>query len=271
MQNNKPIWIEKETKLIKNKPGIFLATPVHSNVSLHYFLSVINFQNKCHVNKINLNVGMNKSSLVTQGRNLCVNDFFKAEILKTSDYLLFIDSDIEFNYETIIKMIEADKDVIAAPYPLKCIDWNKIQESSKNVDDPDILKNKGSLWPLKSMEDDKTIKVYENGIAEVGAVPTGCTLIKRSVFEKMIKEYPNLKIKQDTYVNGELKQHDYLYNFFDTYFDEKTNKYYGEDYNFCRLWKAIGGKVHIVLTEKVVHVGEYRYEGNILDTIKKVD
>ena len=40
---------------------------------------------------------------------------------------MFIDSDIDFNASTIFKMLEKDKDIIAAPYPMKYIDWGKIK------------------------------------------------------------------------------------------------------------------------------------------------
>jgi hypothetical protein len=69
---------------------------------------------------------MLKSSLVTQGRNLCVNAFFEEKV--KYDFLLFIDSDIDFEFKTIMKMIKADKDIIAYPYPLKDINWEKIQK-----------------------------------------------------------------------------------------------------------------------------------------------
>jgi hypothetical protein len=42
-------------------------------------------------------------------------------------HFLFIDSDIDFKSETIFKMLEKDKDIIAAPYPMKWLDWEKIQ------------------------------------------------------------------------------------------------------------------------------------------------
>jgi hypothetical protein len=40
-------------------------------------------------------------------------------------FLLFIDSDIDFEPDTIMKMIKADKDIIAYPYPLKDINPGK--------------------------------------------------------------------------------------------------------------------------------------------------
>jgi hypothetical protein len=33
--------------------------------------------------------------------------------------MLFIDSDIDFNFRNIFKMLAADKDIIACPYPMK--------------------------------------------------------------------------------------------------------------------------------------------------------
>jgi hypothetical protein len=56
-----------------------------------------------------------KSSLVTQGRNLCVAAFLDSNYT----HLLFIDSDIYFHAESIFEMIKRDKDVISIPYPLK--------------------------------------------------------------------------------------------------------------------------------------------------------
>ena len=36
-------------------------------------------------------------------------------------HLLFIDSDIDFDFATIETMLKADKDVIACPYPMKSL------------------------------------------------------------------------------------------------------------------------------------------------------
>ena len=42
--------------------------------------------------------------------------------------MLFIDSDIYFQAESIIKMIEKDKDIISIPYPLKTMMWDKAMD-----------------------------------------------------------------------------------------------------------------------------------------------
>ena len=222
---SKPIWVNPKQEIPKKEPiKIFLATPVHSEASIHYVQSLLTFQQKCMMNNILVSFSLMKSSLVTQGRNLCVSAMF--EDPKKYDYLLFIDSDIEFSFDLIIKMINKDKDVIACPYPLKAIDWNKLHKSRihRNVDDPEMYSKYGYTWPIK-LEDRNSIEVVD-GVAEVSHAPTGCMLIKRNVFEKMMEKFPELKIVQPTILNGQMTERPYFYNFFDTYHEPETKRYY---------------------------------------------
>ena len=263
---SKPIWIGKSTEESKeDKPKIFVATPVHSECSIHYTQALLQFQQQCIVRGIMVSFSLLKSSLVTQGRNLCVNGFLEEEDKYT--HLLFIDSDIDFTFQSIMKMIDADVDVIANPYPLKHLDWNKIDKRIKSDKDltPELLSKQGYIWPVKLDNQDHI--TIENGVAEVSHAPTGCMLIKRQVFDKMIKAYPDKKINQPTILNGEMKEKEYLYNFFDTYHEPETKKYYGEDFGFCKRWTEIGGKCHILVDEYITHVGEYCYKGRLMDDL----
>jgi len=276
---SKPIWISndtyqtiKETKTenkntnIKSNFRIFLATPVHSECSIHYTQALLKFQQECMLRNILVSFSLLKSSLVTQGRNLCVNGMLEEGDKYT--HLLFIDSDIEFKFETIMKMINADKDVIANPYPLKHVDWQKIHNSInlKGNMKPDLLSKQGYTWPIKL--EGKNELVVKDGIAEVSHAPTGCMLIKKSVFDKMIKAYPDKKISQPTILNGQQIEKEYFYNFFDTYHEPSTKRYYGEDFGFCKRWTEIGGKCHILVEDYITHIGEYRYEGRLMDDLE---
>ena len=132
--NNEPIWFTKPSQTgdtevttinigTKSEYKIMVCTPVHSDVSMHYCQSVLKFQQECMQRKILVSFTLMKSSLVTQGRNLCV-----AEMLNHPDHythLLFIDSDIDFQCKTIFTMLEKNKDVIGCPYPMKTFDWDK--------------------------------------------------------------------------------------------------------------------------------------------------
>jgi len=67
--------------------------------------------------------------------------------------------------------------------------------------DADTMSKMGFTWPIK-LEGKKDVSVTK-GVMEVTHAPTGCMLIKKDVFKKMIQSYPNLKIEQPTIVNGE--------------------------------------------------------------------
>jgi len=46
----------------------------------------------------------------------------------------------------------------------------------------------------------------------------------------MINAYPELEINQPTIINGIESTKPYYYNFFDTYHEPETKRYYGEDF-----------------------------------------
>ena len=232
--SSKPLWVKPKVQQLVSgyKPyNIFLATPVHSDVSIHYAQSLLEFQKYCFENKIKVTFQLFKSSLITQGRNLCVGGFMETG----HSHLLFIDADIDFSAKSIQAMIDKDKDVISVPYPMRLPDEGNIQ--------------------------------IENGCIEVSHSPTGCMLIKRSVIEKMIEKYPEMRISQPTIINGKAVEKPFLYNFFDTMFDPVTHTYMGEDFAFCKRWKDIGGKCHAIVDQLITHVGEHQYCGRFSDEL----
>ena len=269
---SKPIWFNKSSNervvdISEPKYKIFVATPVHSECSIHYTQALLKFQKQCMMNGIMVSFSLLKSSLVTQGRNLCVANFLKDPTNYT--HLLFIDSDIDFKFDTIMKMLKFDREVIATPYPMKHIHWDQIWDrvqkgKIKNIEE---LKRAGHAFPIKlDNQKGKEIPVVD-GVIEVSHAPTGCMLIKKQVFDKMIKAYPNDKIEQATIVNGKALIDEYNYNFFDTIHDPETRKYYGEDFGFCKKWTAIGGKCYCYVSDDITHVGEYAYNGKLMDNL----
>jgi hypothetical protein len=269
---SKPIWFNKNINervvdISEPKYKIFVATPVHSECSIHYTQALLKFQKQCMMNSIMVSFSLLKSSLVTQGRNLCVANFLKDPSNYT--HLLFIDSDIDFKFDTIMKMLKFDREVIATPYPMKHIHWDQIWDrvqkgKIKNIEQ---LKRAGHAFPIKlDNQKGKEIPVVD-GVIEVSHAPTGCMLIKRQVFDKMIKAYPNDKIEQATIINGKALIDEYNYNFFDTIHDPETRKYYGEDFGFCKKWTAIGGKCYCYVSDDITHIGEYAYNGKLMDNL----
>jgi hypothetical protein len=273
IENHEPIWFTNEPRNTEQnkdfKPHtILVATPVHSDVSMHYAQSLLHLQKWCFHNNVRIGFQLMKSSLITQGRNMCVAEFLK----KGFTHLLFIDSDIAFNEGAAGRLIEANKDVISIPYPLKDMNWDK---GFKMIEEGKIksaldLKNKAFYrYPFK-VPDPENIKI-QNKVIEVTHSPTGFMMIKREVFEKMIIAYPNLRIDQDQLVNGKVEKLGHMWNFFDTLFDPEKRTYLGEDFAFCKRWRDIGGTCHAWIGDYITHVGEHQYTSRFADELILAD
>jgi hypothetical protein len=259
-----PLWKSDNKVNKKQKPySIFVATPVHSECSIHYAQALLEFQKECFQNNVKVSFQLMKSSLVTQGRNLCVGSFLESNFT----HLLFIDSDIFFHPESIFEMIKRDKDVISVPYPLKSLMWDKAFKKMQKgeIKKADDIRKYLHTYPMK-IEDPNNV-IIENGVMEVTHSPTGCMLIKRQVFDKMIKSYPDKQIIQKTVINGKYVDKPHMWNFFDCLHDPETKTYLGEDFAFCKLWKDIGGKCYAYIDHSIVHVGEHTYEGRFADEL----
>jgi hypothetical protein len=150
--------------------------------------------------------------------------------------------------------------------------WDRLQQGK--IKNKEELMRAGFIYPIKMdglMDENKKQITITDGLMEVSHAPTGCMLIKRQVFDKMIKAYPDDRIDQATIVNGEAKTNPYMYNFFDTVHDQASKKYYGEDFGFCRKWTAIGGKCYCYIDDFITHVGEYQYNGRLKDNLEMVN
>ena len=273
IDNHEPIWFNQEPRNTEErtdlKPySIMVATPVHSECSIHYTQSLLELQKWAFKEKVKIQFNLMKSSLITQGRNMCVSAFLNSE----ATHLLFIDSDISFNSEAASRLIAADKEVISIPYPLKDMNWSKGLSMIKNnkIQTEQDLRNKAFYrYPFK-VPDPENIKI-QNKVIEVTHSPTGFMMIKREVFEKMIIAYPNLRIDQDQLVNGKVEKLGHMWNFFDTLFDPEKRTYLGEDFAFCKRWRDIGGTCHAWIGDYITHVGEHQYTSRFADELILTD
>ena len=121
-----------------------------------------------------------KSSLVTQGRNLCVAGFLDSK----ATHLLFIDSDIYFQAQSIFQMLKADKDIIGVPYPIKTFMWDKAFRKMQQgkIKTPDDIRRALHTYPMK-VPDPKNINV-DDGIMEVTDVRQDVCLLKEVLLKK---------------------------------------------------------------------------------------
>lgn len=244
------------------KNSLMVCTPIHSEVSMHYMKACLDLQKECLLNKTKITFQLMKSSLVTQGRNLCVSAFLQSD----AEQMLFIDSDIDFTTRSAFRLFSCEHEVSLIPYPMKTINEDKFRKDSMKRP-ADKYNTYGQIYPV-SFKDTNKIEP-KNGFVEVQKGPTGMMMIKRSAFEKLIKEYKELNIVQHTMVNGEMIERPFYYNFFDSYYSPKDKTYMGEDFYFCKLWTSMGGKIHALIDEEISHVGEFKYSGKMFNEFTK--
>ena len=224
------------------KKKFFIATPCYGGqLNEPYFRSCIKLMTFFNQHQIPLAfVTIANQSLVTRARNVLVAYFLQSEY----DYLMFIDADIEFQVEDLLKMYHHDKDVIVGAYPKKGVNWQRIKENMQMQNNNEVqftdkeIAAYGSDYAVNFKflnKESKQVRV-DNGCIQLHDAGTGFMLIKRDVILKMIKAYPDLKYNNDVQLSGP-DMGDNFYALFDTMIDPMDKRYLSEDYTFCRRWQ----------------------------------
>lgn len=251
------------------KRKLFLATPMYGGMCAGmYTKSVADLSSMCTANGIELrSYFLFNESLITRARNYCVDEFMRSE----STHMLFIDSDIGFNPRDVLAMMalqsdESEYDVIAGPYPKKCISWEKIKLAvDKGVadEDPNTLERFVGDYVFNPKGNSSTIRI--DVPVEVSEVGTGFMMTRRSTFEKFNKEYPQYSYKPDHVRTEHFDGTREIMQYFQAEIDPESKRYLSEDYWFCRKVQKINLKIWYCPWMKLQHVGTYIFGGSLPD------
>jgi hypothetical protein len=198
-------------------------------------------------------------SLISRARNQLVAKFMANPEFT---HLIFIDVDLGFNPDDILKMLWHDKEIVTGAYPIKDINWDKVSRAANKGVKPENLLDHSTRFvvnPVRFSDDKITL---DKGAISVHDAGTGFMLIKRSAFEKMFEHYPELKYSDDTgLLNEEERKHSYA--LFNSYVDE-DERFLSEDYGFCRYWQKMGGEIWTDPTIELSHLGRMKYKGTLM-------
>lgn len=204
----------------------------------HYGLPLI----RCHVDN---------DSCIARARNTCVDEFLRSDCT----HLLFWDGDVIATPDDVIGLLalaEGDKDVVCGLYPKKHIAWGKVAAAVRQgVSASDLPSFVGDMVfnPIGLSGEHSLYTPLE--VAECG---TGFMMIQRSVFERFGSRYPERRFKVD--------HHGAAWSIAPFIDEIVGGRFLTEDYNFCRLIRAIGLKVWVCPWMNLSHVGTYVYSGN---------
>lgn len=246
------------------KERIFVATPCYGGALTEpYFRSTVKLLTFCNQHKIPLAFGtIANESLVTRARNVLVAYFLQSNFTR----LLFIDADIEYSVEDIVKLVYHDRDIVVGAYPKKGVNWQRIKEAVVDQKDQQHGDRQiaafGSDYAINFKFVNRETKqiAIERGLIKLHDAGTGFMMIKRSAIDKMIAAYPELKYNNDLNIGAELK--DLFYALFDTMIDPKDRRYLSEDYTFCRRWQDMGGDIWLDPSISLNHYGSFCFQGN---------
>lgn len=264
-------YTQEQVNFLKGK-RVMVATPCYGGMTTSLFTqSMLQLQKECDKYKVDMvALTIANESLITRARNDLVQYFLDFSDAKGKfDYLMFIDADIQFDGDYVIRLIVHNQDIATGAYPMKVINYNNIENKALSVDKLTKLTTEYVInMKVSNIDSDVRRVQLINGLIEVFDAGTGFMLIKRSVFEKMIEAYPQIKYVRDMKVinsDGSVEMTtNEQHAFFDTSIDDDSKRYLSEDYTFCRRWQKLGGKIWTDPEIILNHVGTHTFRGRKL-------
>ena len=149
-----------------------------------------------------------------------------------ADVVVFIDHDVSWKPTDLLRLIEADGDVVAGTYRFK-----RDEEAYMGALMPDIHGRP---------------QVREDGCVKAHSIPAGFLKITAAGVNKFMREYPELCYGDRFALSVDLFNH-----------GAHEGVWYGEDYAFARRWREKCGDIWVIPDVDITHhTAEKAYPGN---------
>lgn len=159
-------------------------------------------------------------SAIHKVRNNLIGNVSKIEAENNLEveWVLFLDSDMEFPPDLLFKLMAHQKDIIGCTYVRRSVPFDCLGKTLEN----------------------KPQETGSQTLIEMAGMPTGCLLIKRSIFKTLKKPYFFFPWKEESEIGA----------------NDDTS--FGEDYAFCAKARAAGHSIWLdaQLSKQVGHVSE---------------
>lgn len=219
-------------------PSLFIATPcLDGNVNARYTASLVRTmttlqQKGWRSPQIDFEIG---NSLIADARNKLVARF----LASAATDLVFIDSDLSWSPDDLVRLASYDVPFVAGVYQRK---------SRTKID--------------FAVKFGATIGMDTHGLMQVERVGTGFMRLRRDCLEQMVAAHASLRL-----TNPLVPDDVHFYALFDTAIVD--GQFIGEDFTFCDRWRAIGGQVLIDPTINMAHHGAAAYDEPLLKYLQK--
>lgn len=174
-----------------------------------------------------------RDALVSRARNACAMIALKSG----ADKVLFIDSDVVWLPEHVLRLLRSDKQIIGGTYPYKKFPIKLVYNALGPVD------------PFEAGAHDEV---------EVQHLPAGFLLIDMAVFKSLVKTQPLYRCWDE-----QTKSYRADCDFFPIRIVKgagAVGTYETEDWGFCSVAREAGFKVYLNTKCVVGHVGSHQFE-----------
>ena len=230
---------------------LVIGTPMYGGMcTSEYTQSLLNLSESAAKSDVKLTtIFLGNESLIQRGRNTIAHHFMN---LPDATHLMFIDADMKFRTEDIVRMIQADKSFIVGPVALKGYNWDEIRQAAINGEED--INRTGGIFNINKLPG--IDMVDENTPFEIEHGGNAFMMLRRDVFE-------TLKPHTPIYTNGGRSLPDgvEIYDYFRVEINKDTNHLLSEDYFLCHSYRQLGGKVWCAPWVETGHFGSHLFNG----------
>ena len=172
-------------------------------------------------------------SLISRGRSRIANFFINNTEF---EYLFFLDSDVGFEADDVLKLLNYNKEMVCGAYPMKTV-------------------------PLKWNFTLTQPQQREGDLVAIDKIGIGFSLIHRNVFIRIAKLYPELKYiptNESTTHNPTEAEYDNSYHYFHEM--RQGDIYLPEDLSFFTRARTVGMQAWMDTSINLCHVGSHVFQ-----------
>jgi hypothetical protein len=172
-------------------------------------------------------------SLISRGRSRIANFFINNTEF---EYLFFLDSDVGFEADDVLKLLNYNKEMVCGAYPMKTI-------------------------PLKWNFTLTQPQQREGDLVAIDKIGIGFSLIHRNVFIRIAKQYPELKYiptNESTTHNPTEQEFNNSYHYFHEM--RQGDIYLPEDLSFFTRARTVGMQAWMDTSINLCHVGSHVFQ-----------
>ena len=237
--------------------SLVIATPCFGGqISVLYAASLFKLQNLLRTYRdVHLKILFKDGdALITRARASLISQFLDDA---DATHLLFVDADIGFEPEQVLRLLECGAQMCAAVYPIKRIDWDKVRTTIESA-----RPNPGAAALKYVFEvDDPNAVTESGGFVRVRYAGTGFLMIRRGALEAMCAHHPQLRYKRDHSIDAATASNNRFALFECMIAEDGT--YLSEDFAFCKRWIDMGGEIWADLKSELNHVGPMTFCGDL--------